>query len=81
MIPIPFQEMNGVLGAHQEEYEPLPVHAHGDSQGRVTFCCRLSPVEIAEIAATGTIWIQQLTFGNRFQPIALSTLKPEGMRT
>lgn len=74
MIPVQFPEVNLVLGYAQDQYEPLPVHS---SNGRMTFCCALSPAELEEIQRTGRLWITQLTFGAPFQPIALSTQKPE----
>jgi hypothetical protein len=80
MIPAKFPEANAVLAMNQDEYEPLPVHQFKDEPGRVAMCFRLSPAELQEIASTGKLWIQQLTFGNSFQPIALSTQKPEGMK-
>lgn len=77
MIPVKFPEANAVLAASQDEYEPLPIHRFKDDpQGRVAMCFRLSPAELEEIARTRTLWIQQLTFGQPFQPIALSTQKP-----
>lgn len=80
MIPVQFPESNAVLAREQGEYEPLPVYAFpADPQGRVAFCMRLGPVELEEIARTGTLWVQQLTFGRRFQPIALSTQRPEDL--
>lgn len=80
MIPVPFPESNWALAASQEEYEPLPIYRFNGPEGRVAFCCRLSDAEIDEIVATRTLWVQQLTFGHRFQPIALTTQRPEGMR-
>lgn len=79
MIPVPFPQANAVLAATQDEYEPLPVYVHGDAEGRVTFCCRLSDAEIADIVATRSLWFQQLTFGKPFQPIALSTQRPHDL--
>lgn len=76
MIPVKFPGHNKVLAANQDEYEPLPVH-HEVSTGVVTCCFRLSPTELEEIARTKTLWIQQLTFNQPFQPIALSTREPE----
>lgn len=77
MIPVKFPEANAVLAANQDDYEPLPVHRFPDDpQGRVAMCFRLSPAELEEIARTKTLWIQQLTFGQAFQPIALSTQRP-----
>lgn len=74
MIPTNFPEANSVLGYAQDDYEPLPAHI---SNGRVTFCCRLSPAELKELHETGVLWLQQLTFGSPFQPISLSTQKPD----
>lgn len=80
MIPVQFPESNAVLARDQLEYEPLPIHVFaGDEQGRVAFCCRLSDAEIAEIVRTRTLWVQQLTFGRRFQPIALTTDRPHDL--
>jgi hypothetical protein len=79
MIPVQFPESNAVLARDQGEYEPLPIYTFGDAEGRMAFCCRLSDAEIAEIVRTRTLWIQQLTFGRRFQPIALSTERPHDL--
>lgn len=76
MIPVQFPEANAVLGREQDEYEPLPVCRHPGEQGCISFCMRLSPAEIEELVRTKTLWIQQLTFCNSFQPIALSTQRP-----
>jgi hypothetical protein len=77
VIPVQFPEANAVLARSQGEYEPLPVYAFpGDPEGRIAFCCRLSDAEIERIRETRTLWIQQLTFGRRFQPVALSTDRP-----
>jgi hypothetical protein len=79
MIPVQFPEANAALARDQEEYEPIAIYAFGDAEGRVAFCCRLSDAEIEEIRTTRTLWIQQLTFGRRFQPIALSTSRPDDL--
>ena len=79
MIPVQFPESNGVLARDQGEYEPLPIYSFNDAEGRIVFCCRLSEWEIDEIRRTRTLWIQQLTFGRRFQPIALSTSRPDNL--
>lgn len=79
MIPVQFPQANAVLAGNQDEYEPLPIYRFGDAQGRVAFCCRLSDAEIAEVVATRSIWIQQLTFGHAFQAIALSTQRPQDL--
>lgn len=77
MIPATFPEQNIVIGYGQAEYESLPAHISKDHEGRVTFCMRLTEAEIEEIVRTKTIWLQQLTLRGPFQPIALSTQKPE----
>lgn len=79
MIPIHFPESNAVLGADQPEYEPLPVYRFADAQRRVAFCCRLTDEEINKIVLTRMIWLQQLTFGHAFQPISLSTERPDDL--
>jgi hypothetical protein len=80
MIPVQFPQANAVLARDQDEYEPMPIHVFaGDPQGRVAFCCRLSDAEIAEVVATRSLWIQQLTFGKPFQPIALTTHRPHDL--
>jgi len=79
MIPVQFPESNVVLARDQGEYEPMAVYAFGDDQGRVACCFRLSDAEIEELRRTRTLWIQQLTFNRRFQPIALSTQRPEDL--
>lgn len=83
MIPVQFPESNATLARDQGEYEPMAVHIYRtadgrfEEQGRIACCFRLSDAEIAEIVATRTLWVQQLTFGRRFQPIGLSTQKPD----
>jgi hypothetical protein len=81
MIPVQFPESNGVLARAQGEYEPLPVYVfpNHDLTGRIACCFRLSDAEIAEIVRTRTLWVQQLTFGRRFQPIGLSTQRPDDL--
>lgn len=79
MIPVQFPGANAVLARDQDEYEPLPIYAFGDAEGRVAFCCRLSDAEIADIVATRSLWIQQLTFGKAFQPMALTTHRPHDL--
>jgi hypothetical protein len=79
MIPVQFPEANGTLALNQSEYEPIAIYAFHDEQGRVVCCFRLSDAEIEEIVRTRTLWLQQLTFGQRFQPIGLSTQRPDDL--
>lgn len=81
MIPVQFPESNAVLARDQGEYEPLPIYHFGDAEGRIACCFRLSDAEIEEIQSTRTLWVQQLTFGRPFQPIGLSTQRPDDLPT
>ncbi len=81
MIAVRFPEANGVLAAEQEEYEPVAVYRFRDAQGRVVACFRLSNAEVEEIVRTRTLWVQQLTFGHPFQPIGLTTQRPDDLPT
>lgn len=42
----------------------------------MTCCFALSQEEIAEIVRTGMIWHTQMVFGEKFQPILMSTQNP-----
>jgi len=79
MIPVQFPEANVLLARDQGEYEPMAVYFFGDAEGRVAMCFRLSDAEIEEIVRTRTLWIQQLTFNRRFQPMGLTTQRPEDL--
>jgi hypothetical protein len=79
MIPVRFPESNAVLARDQGEYEPMAVYRFQDKEGRIACCFRLSDAELEEISRTRTLWVQQLTFGRSFQPIALSTQRPEDL--
>jgi hypothetical protein len=81
MIPVQFDEANATLASDQEEYEPLPVHIFPGIDRRMTFCCRLSDQEIEDLVRTRTMWFTQMTFGGHFQPILLSTQKPDDLPT
>lgn len=79
MIPVEFPESNAILARDQGEYEPMAVYIFGDASGRIATCFRLSDAEIEEIVRTRTLWIQQVTFGRRFQPIGLTTQRPDDL--
>jgi hypothetical protein len=79
MTPVRFKGANIVIAAAQEEYEPLEGFRHGDPEGRLSLCFRLSDAELEEIARSRTLWIQVLTFGGPMQPIGLSTQLPPGV--
>lgn len=77
MRPIKFPQQTHTLAENQPQYEPLPVHIDTtDPATPMTCCFQLSPEELAEINATGQLWYAQLTFGEAFQPVRLSTQNP-----
>jgi len=77
MQPIKFPQQTHTLAEDQPQYEPLPVHIdQADPATPFTCCFQLSPEELAEINETGCLWHTQLTFGQSFQPVRLSTQNP-----
>lgn len=77
MTPVQFPEVNCVLAKDQPEYTPLPVFYNRESpQKEMTACFELTDEEVAEVIRTRKIWHTQLTFGNPFQPIWLTTSSP-----
>jgi len=78
MQPLIFDTMNGVFGANQKEYQPLPAEVRGKkSTGEVLTCWEFSPEELKIVQETGRIWLSVLTYGHPLQPLFLSTTKPE----
>lgn len=79
MKAIEFPEVNVRIAEKQEEYETLPVHVDmSDNRTKTTMCFELNEEECKQVAETGRIWVQMLTFGYSFHPISMSFLKPEG---
>lgn len=77
MKAIEFPEVNLKLAEDQAEYQTIPVHVEVDNpEHKVTCCFELSDEEIAKIIETKKLWYVQLTFGNPFQPIFITTEKP-----
>ena len=77
MTSVKFPEANIALAENQPEYETLYVHLDKEDATRpMTACFKLTDEQIAEIVKTGCIWYTQLTFGNNFQPINMSTSNP-----
>lgn len=64
------------LGDKQPEYEVLPVQAGGWPEYPVLFCFEPTAEEISVMIRTRKIWVEQLTFGKRFQPIWLGVERP-----
>jgi hypothetical protein len=78
MIATTFPQVNIEIAKNQPEYNTLPAF-YNPEDGTTTFCFELELEEIQQIARTGKIWIQQLTFGQKMQPISGSCLKPENL--
>lgn len=55
----------------------MPAHVEHGGNCTVTCCWQLTDEEKSEIARTGVIWHQILTFGNTLQPQLLSVDKPD----
>lgn len=79
LTPVRFVEANSILALGQDEYEPIAAHRHMDRDGTVTVCFRLSDAEVLDIVSTRTIWAQQKVFGGNFQPLRLTTVRPEDL--
>lgn len=77
MIAADFPEANSTLAVEQDEYEPIHIRIGASPDVPITCCFRLSNAEIDEIVRTRTLWYTQLTFGHPFQPVLLSTQRPE----
>ena len=75
MKAIDFPEANVKIAETQPEYETLPAYVAGD--GEVTVCFKLEKPELDQVLETGCIWLSFLTFGQPFQPIYGSCLKPQ----
>lgn len=77
--PKQFPGQNHIIAKDQPQYRPLPAFVDAnDPQGRMVFCWQFSPQERAEIARTGVVWQQVLTFDSKLQPQNLS-VTPFGM--
>lgn len=76
MRAIEFPQHTDVLAKDQPEYQPLPVHIGPSPNYEMTACFELTPDEIAEIVYSGRIFITQITFGGKLQPIRQSTMSP-----
>lgn len=79
MKPIDFDQATYLLAATQPEYQPLPVHVGvNDPACPMTSCWQLSAEELEQLQANGgRIYVQQLTFGQAFQPQLLSLEAPQ----
>lgn len=77
MTPISFPEHNVIVARDHTHYTPIPAHIDYTSAEFVLTCCwKLSWRERLQIALTGTLWQQVLTFAEPLQPQKLSTHRP-----
>lgn len=67
MKPIEFIGQNVIFGEGHEEYQPLPALRTPD--GTVISCWELSEEEVQEVVKNKCVFISQLTFNSRLQPI------------
>jgi hypothetical protein len=74
MKPISFPQQTVVFAKDQPEYLPLP--AHVDAEGVVTFCWQLSWRDRLRMLVTGKLWHQVLTFHRPLQPQRPSSQSP-----
>jgi len=73
---IEFPEQSVVIAKDQPEYLPLPAYQFHDEQGRIVCCWKLSWRERLQVAFSGILWHQILTFNKPLQPQLLTTNKP-----
>ena len=79
MKSIDFPKANVAIAKDQPQYQTI--YGHVDKTGNdptyaVTLCFELDPEEIEQIAKTGKLYYTQLTFGQPFSPIRMSTVTP-----
>lgn len=75
MKAIEFPQQTHVLAKDQPKYSPLPTHFDPDI-GACISCFELDEAERRAIAEGKPLWLWQYTFGNPFQPVALTTDNP-----
>lgn len=75
MVPIKFDGQNVTFAEDQPEYLPLP--AHGQPNGIITFCMFLSKSECLYIKKKKLVHVSVLCFGRPVQPIKVHFNKPE----
>lgn len=71
-----FPGVNVTLAENQPPYDPLPMQWVGGSNGVGITCWQLSDEELDHILRTREIWCTHLTFGQPFQPLAISADRP-----
>lgn len=78
MDAVDFEGTNVVIGEGQPEYNPL--HARVEDNGQAITCWQLSPEELAQVQATGRIFLSQFTFGQPFQPVRMDLTLDEALK-
>lgn len=66
-----FEQYEVNIGEGQPEYFPIPAIVTDDEKRRCISRWEFSEEERKQIAEGGTLVFQQLTFGQKFQPIAM----------
>lgn len=74
--PVEFPAQNIVFGKGQKEYLPLPAFKNDGPQGEVVTCWELSKDEIDQIVKTGRVYLMQMSFHQKLQPIWVGTECP-----
>lgn len=74
MKALEFKEQNIVFAKDQKEYLPLPAHAQNN--GIVTFCMELDKEELEHVQKTKQLFITRLTFNGPVQPLKVAVIKP-----
>lgn len=77
-----------VFGAGQPEYTPLPAVRLDGPEGEIVTRWELDDADRARLLAGGSVYLHVFTFGQRLQPVAITTerptlevLLPHGIRT
>jgi hypothetical protein len=72
MTPIKFKGSNTIFGDNQNEYQALPALVIEDKEGTVITAWQLTEEELHEVVKNKVIYLQQLTFSQRLQPVYLT---------
>lgn len=74
--PINFKEAYIQIAKNQPEYITLPAH-YDANKGIMTHCWKVNILERIKMLFKGTVWLRQMTFGDKLQPMMVMTHKPE----
>lgn len=76
LAPCHFKGVTAVFGASQSEYGNLPAFQAGDTYGTVVTCWRISDEAFEALRYERKIYLSQLTFGEKLQPVNLLATNP-----